>query len=159
MSDVESTEAKSMSGDPSGSASYPRNRATVTSDRWWSLHELNAERPDHDHPSTVDNLHNLYDTDENASCWRKEQVEVSAIDPLQLADDPDDDVGEAKIAAIQQAVVTGADLPAVVVVHHPDLAHPYVLIEGKHRFNAAHRARAAVIFAWVAHLRCCGRPA
>lgn len=130
----------------------------MTSDRWWSLRELNTERPDHDHPSTVDNLHHLYDTDEYARCWRKEHVEVSAIDPMQLADDPDDDVGEAKISAIQQAFETGADLPAVIVVHQPELEHPYVLIEGKHRFNALYRARAAVIFAWVAHLNCCGTP-
>lgn len=132
------------------------DRSEVVNGRWWTLDELNRERPDDDHPSTVDNLHHLYDTDEFTRCWRKEEVEVGAIDPGQLADDPDDFEGEAKIASLQRAVESGADLPGVVIFHHPQRAHPYVLIEGKHRFNAAHRASATRIFAWVTHLDCCG---
>jgi hypothetical protein len=134
------------------------NASGLVSDRWWTLDELNDERPDDDHPTTVDNLYAIYDTDELARCWRKELVPVAAVDPIQLADDPHDVAGEAKIASLQRAVEAGDDLPAVVVVHHPDLAHPYSLMEGRHRYNAAHRAVTDVIFAWVGHLDCCGSP-
>lgn len=132
--------------------------AAATKDRWWTLHELNSDRPDHDHPTTVDNLGAIYDTDQHARCWRQEHVAVPAINPIQLADDPDDRVGEAKIASLQTAVERGVDLPAVVVVHHSDLEHPYALMEGMHRYNAAHRVGVPTIFAWVAHLGCCGSP-
>ena len=128
------------------------------SNRWWSLDELNDEAPDHDHPSTVDSLFHLYDLDALARCWRKENVATLSVDPGQLIDDPDDADGEAKVEAIRQSIRGGAVLPAVVTIHHPELVHPYVLIEGRHRYNAAHREASPWLRAWVAHPGCCGSP-
>lgn len=127
---------------------------------WRSLSTLNAEAPDHDHGSTVDNLHELYGASEHLACWRKEEVEVGRVDPFQLFDDPDDIEGNSKIESIRATLRSGQSVPAVIIIHHAgNEKYPYWLIEGKHRYNAAHREKLPRINGWVAHISCCGGPA
>jgi len=138
-------------------------------ERWWSLTELNAQAPDHHHDSTVENLAGLYDASEDLTCFLKEHVPVAEINESQLHDDPDDLEGDAKIESIRSTIRAGVPLPAVVVVHTPEgrsrWALPeyrgvgfYHLLEGRHRYNAAHRERTPRLYAWVAHIGCCGGP-
>lgn len=131
----------------------------MAANRWIALEELNAATPDHDHGSTVDNLEHLYRVSSQLACWHEEHVPVGQIDEGQLTDDPDDIEAETKIANIQSSLRNGHSLPPVVLVHHVDAPRPYVLIEGRHRYNAAHRAKATSMTAWVAHVHCCGGPA
>ena len=131
----------------------------TVSDVWRSLNELNDETPDHDHWSTEDNMRDPHAASSDLRCWREEWIHVGEVDPFQLFDDPDDSEGDAKIESIRVTLRSGGSLPAVVTIHHPHQGeHPYYLIEGKHRYNAAFRESAETIFAWVAHLDCCGGP-
>ena len=130
----------------------------MTARRWTTLEELNAAAPDHDHGSTVDNLDNLYGVSSELACWHEERVPVDQIDEGQLADDPDDTKSEGKITSIRFSLRNGHPLPPVVLVHHEDAQPPYVLIEGRHRYNAAHRENTPSMAAWVAHIGCCGGP-
>lgn len=132
----------------------------MADEAWWPLSELNAEAPDYHHPWTVDNLDVMYGASEHLVCWRKEHVQVELIDPFQLLDDPDDLAGESKVESIRGTLRAGKPLPAVIIVHHPEEEkYPYRVIEGRHRYNAVHREKLPRIFAWVAHLSCCGSPA
>jgi hypothetical protein len=136
---------------------------------WWSLDALNAEVPDHHHDSTVENLVGIFDASDELRCFHKEDVPVVEIQKWQLNDDPDDVEGIAKIEDIRRAVRAGVRLPAIVLVHRPDgpqfehhgpsqYAGSYHLLEGRHRYNAAYQEQTPKIFAWVAHIGCCGGP-
>ncbi len=128
---------------------------------------MNAETPDHHHDSTVENLAGLFGASEDLRCFHKEYVVVTEINEALLHDDPDDVEGEAKIESIRSTIRSGASLPAIVLVHTPTgqsawasspakgkgFYHP---LEGLHRYNAARRERAPRIYAWVAHVGCCG---
>lgn len=120
-----------------------------------SLRRTQELVPDHDYPSTADNMHHL-GVDEDDACWSLEAVPVKQIDPFQLHDDPDDIDGLKKIASIIETLQRGEGLPPVFVVHRPAAEHPYYLVEGKHRFNALHRDSRLEAVTWVAHDGCCG---
>ena len=65
-----------------------------------------------------------------------------------------------KIERIRAVLREGGSLPAVTVIHDPkDRLHPYGLMEGMHRYNAALHEGTAMIYAWVAHIDCCNGPA
>lgn len=139
----------------------------MNSDEWWSLTDLNAEVPDHHHDSTVENLAGIFDASEDLRCFHKEHVPVEEIQKWQLHDDPEDVEGDTKIEDIRRTIRSGIALPAIVLVHTPEGRGPfswhrergigfYHLLEGRHRYNAAHRERAPRIYAWVAHIGCCG---
>ena len=131
-------------------------------DSWWSIDELNTEAPDEkDYGTTLDNLESLFGVSELLSCFHKEFVPIAKIDQGQLHDDPADAEGIAKIESIRCAMRAGTPLPAVIVVHDKSAATaaPYELIEGRHRYNAAHREGTPLLYAWVAHPGCCGGPA
>ncbi|MFF3869042.1 hypothetical protein [Micromonospora sp. NPDC001898] len=131
----------------------------MVGDGWASLTALNDEMPDHDHGSTVDNLDHGFQVSEHLECWRKEYVRTGLVHPNQLIDDPDDVDGHMKVESIGETLRAGEPLPAVVLIHQPDeRGHPYQLIEGRHRYNAIHREGWPLIFAWVAHVSCCGGP-
>jgi hypothetical protein len=125
---------------------------------WWSLSALNTEAPDNDYHSTVGYLDDVLDASENLACWRREDIEVSRISVFQLVHDSDDVEGNLKIANMRAHVRTGQPLPAVAVIHSPDKDYAYDLIEGQHRYNAVYREGLPSIYAWVAHLSCCGGP-
>ncbi|MEN3615443.1 hypothetical protein AAH979_38845 [Plantactinospora sp. ZYX-F-223] len=138
-------------------------------DQWWSLTELNTEAPDHHHESTVDNLADIYNASESLRCFRKQHVPVPEIQQAMLHDDPEDVQANTKIESIRLAIRSGVTLPGVVLVHNPANRSPlprqgrryigsYHLLEGMHRYTAAHREEAPQIYAWVAHLGCCGGP-
>lgn len=140
-----------------------------TNPAWWSLKALNAEVPDHHHDSTVDNLDGIFDASDELRCFRKEHVPVAEIEKWQLHDDPDDAEGIAKIENLRRAIQAGIRLPAIVLVHvpggprfeqyrDPRYAGAYHLLEGRHRYNAAYQEQMPTIFAWVAHIGCCGGP-
>lgn len=140
-----------------------------TDARWWSLNALNIEVPDQHHFSTVDNLSSIFNASDSLRCFRKERVLVAEIQKWQLHDDPHDHEGIAKIESIRSALRAGASLPAVVLVHaasNPPFVlgssdlwlGNYHLLEGLHRYSATCLEQARSIFAWVAHLACCGGP-
>lgn len=55
------------------------------------------------------------------------------------------------------AHIAGAH-PGAVSRTAPDTRVAALLIEGRHRYNAAYREALGSLFAWVAHLDCCGKP-
>jgi hypothetical protein len=141
----------------------------VNEDEWWSLTDLNGEAPDHDHYSTVDNLAGIYYASEELRCFHKEHVSVAEIQKWQLHDDPADVDGDIKIEDIRRTIRSGNGLPAIVLAHTPEGRGPffrqseygvgfYHLLEGQHRYNAAYREQETLIYAWVAHIGCCGGP-
>lgn len=131
----------------------------MTDKVWLSADECNAMLPDHDFGSTIDNLESVYDTSPRLKCWQSERVSTQQIDPGQLIDDPDDVDGHRKTESIREAIRSGSFVPPVIIIHRPTHdVYPFVLIEGRHRFNAAHRECATHMLAWVAHLGCCGGP-
>ena len=142
--------------------------AMTSDDAWWSLDALNTEVPDHHHDSTVENLVTIFEASDYLPCFRKEHVPVASIQEWQLLDDPDDTDGIAKVEGIRRTLRAGRSLPAIVLAHTPngprfDDGRPgrigaYHLLEGRHRYNAAYQERAPTIFAWVAHVGCCGGP-
>jgi hypothetical protein len=140
----------------------------TTDDAWWTLDALNTEVPDQHHDSTVENLATIFGASDQLPCFHKEHIQVTRIQQWQLIDDPDAVESIAKIEGIRRTLRAGRLLPAVVVVHTPDGPRfkdgrpgrigEYHLLEGFHRYNAAHRERVPTIFAWVAHVGCCGGP-
>lgn len=124
---------------------------------WRSIWELNSSVPDYDYPSTVDNLR-FFGATQHLRCWRVQDVPVLEIDEYQLNDDPEARESIEKIASIRQSIRSGLPLPPVVTLHRLGERWPYNLIEGRHRFNAAHEERVPTIRAYVAHLGCCGGP-
>jgi hypothetical protein len=136
---------------------------------WWSLDDLNTEMPDHHHDSTVENLAGSFDVSDELRCFHKEHVPVAEIQKWQLHDDPDAFENIAKIEELRIAIRRGVRLPAIVLVHTPtgprfgDADNPrylgaYHLLEGMHRYNAAYQEQESKIYAWVAHIGCCGGP-
>ncbi len=101
----------------------------------------------------VDNLYHLYGAGEDEEIWEPKTLSADLIDPSQLINDPDDEEGEAKGEAIR-GVRAGTWTPPLFLMHHTDNAHPFVLIEGMHRYTAAHHEGADTIGAWVAHSSC-----
>lgn len=126
-------------------------------DLWLSADECNALTPDHDYGTTIDNLEIQYGVSTDLACWHLESIPTAQIDPSQLIADADDTEGHAKVESIQISLRDGTFVPPVIIIHESPLsAHPYVLIEGRHRYNAAHRESFSTVSAWVAHLGCCG---
>jgi hypothetical protein len=112
--------------------------------------------PDHDYPSTADNLWH-YGADEETPCFTLDVVPENRIHPGQLLDDPDATESQAKVESIQDSIQRGDPLPPVYLLHTLRDGHEYYLFEGMHRFTASHRQQAEVR-AWIAHLGCCGGP-
>ena len=113
--------------------------------------------PDHDFPSTADNLWH-YGVDQNVPCFSLCTVSPARVDPGQLLDDPDALESQEKVASLQQAIRSGEPLPPVYLLHTVSSSYEYYLFEGMHRFTASHRERAEML-AWLAHIGCCGGPA
>ncbi|WP_045747272.1 hypothetical protein [Actinoplanes rectilineatus] len=140
----------------------------ATDDAWWTLDALNTEVPDHHHDSTVENLVTIFGASDHLACLRKEDVPVDQIQKWQLLDDPDAVESIAKVEDIRRTLRSGRALPAIVLVHTPDGPRfgdglprrigAYHLLEGMHRYNATYLEQAPTIFAWVAHVGCCGGP-
>ena len=128
-------------------------------DSWWSIDELNTETPDEkDYGTTLDNLESMFRVSELLSCFHREFVPVAEINQDQLHDDPSDAEGIAKIESIRRTIRAGTPLPPAIVVHDSASTAAYELIEGRHRYNAAYREGTPLLYAWVAHLGCCGGP-
>jgi hypothetical protein len=137
-------------------------------DAWWSLDALNAEVPDQHHDTTVEDLVTIFGASDQLPCLHKENVPVAQIQKWQLIDDLDAVESIDRVEDIRHTLRAGRELPAIVLVHtpngprfddgHPNRAGAYHLLEGQHRYNAAYQERVATIFAWVAHLGCCGGP-
>lgn len=109
---------------------------------------------DHDFDSTVGTVRAETGLTEHEPCLTLERIPVARIDPAQLIDDAADDRGHAKVASIRGSIRSGTVLPPVVVIHNPADTFAYFLIEGRHRYNAAHAEHAAGIIAWVVHHDC-----
>ncbi|MFC9949064.1 ParB N-terminal domain-containing protein [Streptomyces prasinus] len=108
----------------------------------------------------LDILEGDYLVTENFACWSAEIVPVADIDRYQIIDDPDDQLGWQKTALLQAALRENVTLPPIVLAHStPDDRGRYGLLDGRHRFNAAHLESVPLIRAWVAHIGCCGGPA
>jgi hypothetical protein len=132
------------------------------------LDTLNTEVPDHHHDSTVENLLTIFGASDQLRCFHKEDVPVAKIQKWQLIDDPDATESIAKVNDIRRTLRAGRPLPAIVLVHTPDgprfndgrpgRVGAYHLLEGQHRYNAAYQEGWPTIFAWVAHVGCCGGP-
>lgn len=119
-----------------------------------SLDDTQRIIPDHDYPSTADNLH-WYGCDSHDPCFTLQSVAPADIDPGQLIDDPDDHDGWRKVESIRETLRTGGQIPPVYLRHTRGEAHPYYLFEGRHRYNAAHAEAISSLTAWVAHIECC----
>ena len=107
---------------------------------------------EHHYDSTVENFE-AAGASEFDALWSLEKVPTTDVDPLQLIDGPTDETARAKVRSIQQAMRQGTFLPPVYVLHVPR-AFPYFLIEGRHRYNAAHEVHVPLLLAWVAHVEC-----
>jgi hypothetical protein len=120
-----------------------------------SLRETNELIPDHDFPSTWDNSEGFgIPVDAPLGPW-KECRFVRSI-PDSLMDDPDDLEALQKIESIRLSMrAKDRTIPPVYVLHYANQDHPFFLIEGKHRFNAAHLEGSEEIIAWVRHADCC----
>jgi hypothetical protein len=126
---------------------------------WLSAEECNDLVPDHDFGTTIDNLEVQYSVSTALACWKLEAVPTLQIDPFQLIDDPADVEGHAKAESIRASLRASTYVPPVIIIHEPSRHdHPYILIEGCHRYNAAYRERVDTLAAWVAHIGCCGGP-
>ncbi|WP_169743079.1 ParB N-terminal domain-containing protein [Knoellia subterranea] len=109
--------------------------------------------PDEQHyDSTVENFE-ASGASEFDAVWSLENVPVASVDPLQLIDDPTDETARTKVRSIQQAIRQDTFLPPVYVLH-VRRAFPYFLIEGRHRYSAAHEEQIPLLLAWVAHVEC-----
>lgn len=122
-----------------------------------SLNMTDHLYPDHDFPSTADNLWH-YGIDEDVPCFSLCTVSSARVDPGQLLDDPDAFESQEKVASLQEAIRSGEPLPPVYLLHTVSSSHEYYLFEGMHRFTASHREQAEML-AWLAHIGCCGGPA
>ncbi|MFG2634359.1 ParB N-terminal domain-containing protein [Streptomyces sp. NPDC048362] len=127
---------------------------------WRTLHDLNTEEQCKDYDQALDVLENVYNASEDLACWRTELAPVADIDSYQIIDDPGDDAGWRKAGALQEALRRNSVLPPIVLAHTaPSARGSYGLLDGRHRFNAAHLEGQPFIRAWVAHIGCCGGPA
>ncbi|MGA5876597.1 ParB/RepB/Spo0J family partition protein [Streptomyces cellulosae] len=126
---------------------------------WVSLADLHRSRPCKDYDAVLDNFAALYGSTEDLPCWKTEVVAVREIDRVQIMDDLDDHDGTQRVTSLRLALRINASLPPVVLVHGltPDRGN-YFLLDGCHRFNAAHQEGQRDLPAWVAHIDCCGGP-
>lgn len=110
--------------------------------------------PDEDYDSTVENLEYLTGASETDAVWALARLPILHVHPDQLIDDPEDQDAWTKVAGIRKAMQSRSFFRPVYVLHRPDdTAHPYHLIEGWHRYNAAY-AEGVDLLAWVAHVDC-----
>lgn len=129
---------------------------TGASSSFVSLDMTEQIYPDHDYPSTADNLWH-YGADGDSPCFTINTVPAVEIDPGQLLDDPDATDSQAKVESIQGSIREAEPIPPVYLLHTPAKKFQYYLFEGMHRFTATHR-EGTQLLAWVAHLGCCGGP-
>ena len=122
-----------------------------------SLEKTDQLYPDHDFPSTADNLWH-YGIDQDVPCFSLCTVSCTRVDPGQLLDDPDATESQEKVVSLQEAIRHDEPLPPVYLLHTVSSSYEYYLFEGMHRFTACHRERAEML-AWLAHIGCCGGPA
>ncbi|MFE4651545.1 ParB/RepB/Spo0J family partition protein [Streptomyces sp. NPDC056707] len=126
---------------------------------WATLADLNKTEPCKDYGAVLDTLEADYNSTENLPCWQTEAVPVDEVDRYQIIDDPDDEDGRQKVELLREALRRSAPLPPIVVVHGPTSERgTYDLLDGRHRFNAAHEERLSSLSAWVAHIGCCDGP-
>lgn len=123
------------------------------------LADLHRAEPCKDYDAVLDNLAVLYSSTEDLACWKTETVAVGEIDRFQIMDDLDGEDRPQRVKSLRLALRSNAPVPPVVLVHGltPDRGN-YFLLDGCHRFNAAHEEGAADLAAWVAHIGCCGGP-
>lgn len=121
-----------------------------------SLEVTDRIYPDHDNPSTADNLWH-YGANETTPCFTINTVHAVKVDPGQLLDDPDALESQAKVESIRQTIQRDEPLPPVYLLHTVGNEYEYYLFEGMHRFTASHREDVQLL-AWVAHLGCSGGP-
>ncbi|MEV4965639.1 hypothetical protein AB0886_13280 [Streptomyces sp. NPDC024062] len=128
---------------------------------WETLCDLHAESPCKDYGEVLDILEGDYSTTEDIACWRTGFVAVEQIDRYQLIDDSDDVSGWRKVTLMRIALRQKATFPPLVLAHSTTSGDRgrYGLLDGRHRFNAAHLEKLPLIRAWVAHIGCCGGPA
>ncbi|HET7414166.1 MAG TPA: hypothetical protein VFI97_00535 [Arthrobacter sp.] len=122
-----------------------------------SLDMTDHLHPDHDYPSTADNLWQC-GIDQDVPCFSLCTVNSARVDPGLLLDDPDAFESQEKVSSLQEAIRSGEPLPPVYLLHTVSSSYEYYLFEGMHRFTACHRERAEML-AWLAHIGCCGGPA
>ena len=133
--------------------------ADPQSGNWISLRTANLLVPDKDYDSAAENLQAIYGRSEDDPVWSLEKVAVVTIDPGQLIDDPTDEEALQKVDSIRSSIENGQSIPPVFLMHHERKRFPYVLIEGRHRYNAAHQHGEQAIAAQVAHVACtCSQP-
>lgn len=126
---------------------------------WRTLRDLHAESPCKDYGEVLDILEADYLATESLACWNIESVVVAEIDRYQIIDDPDDQLGWQKTNLLRSALRRNTTLPPIVLVHSmTDDRGCYGLLDGRHRFNAAHLESVPLIRSWVAHIACCGGP-
>ncbi|WP_405464253.1 ParB/RepB/Spo0J family partition protein [Streptomyces griseoaurantiacus] len=127
---------------------------------WRAFRDLHAEEHCKDYDQALNVLEEDYRATDTLACWRTEFVAVAKIDRYQIIDDPDDFSGWQKVGELREALRQECLLPPVVLAHTaPDDRGSYGLLDGRHRFNAAHLEGSAYVRAWVAHVGCCGGPA
>lgn len=126
-----------------------------------TLSELHEKWPCKDFGTVVDVLAANYRSTEDLACWDRATVATRHIDRSQLIDDPDADDSWRKINSLRLEIRRQKSLPPLVLVHTLQAGgDDYLfLIDGFHRFNAAHLEEASQLSAWVAHIGCCDGPA
>jgi hypothetical protein len=126
--------------------------------RFLSLSETQRVVEDDHYDSTVENFEAMTDFNEFDEVWEVEAVSVRLIDEGQLIDDPDDHSGHEKAESLRESMRDGRFIPPIFLLHMPEERWPYLLLEGRHRYNAHYREGVDVILAWVAHYECSCEP-
>lgn len=126
---------------------------------WSTLAGLHRSEPCKDYDAVLDNLAVLYSSTAQLRCWKSEVVPVGQIDRVQIMDDLDDHDETQRVKGLRSALRHNDPVPPLVLVHGltPDRGN-YFLLDGCHRFNAAHQEGTERLRAWVAHIDCCGGP-
>lgn len=138
--------------------SYAGGARSVSQETWLTAQECDDMVPDSDFGSTIGTLDAQYRVSTELRCWKLEAIATAAIDPLQLIDDSDDNDGHEKAERLRFEFRARRFVGPVTIVHSAANGYPYGLIEGRHRYNAAHREGLPTMKAWVAHIGCCGGP-
>lgn len=113
--------------------------------RFLSLSETQRVVEDDHYDSTVENFEVMTGFDEFDEVWEFEAVLVRLIDEGQLIDDPDDDRAHEKAESLRGSMRDGTFIPPVFLLHMPEKRWPYLLLEGRHRYNAHYREGVDVI--------------
>ncbi|MFF8927482.1 ParB/RepB/Spo0J family partition protein [Streptomyces longwoodensis] len=123
---------------------------------WSTLAVLHWSEPCKDYGAVLDGLAVLYNSTEELRCWKAEAVPV---DRFQIMDDLGDHDDTERVKRLRSALRRNELVPPLVLVHGltPDRGN-YSLLDGCHRFNAAHQEGTERLPAWVAHIDCCGGP-